>query len=517
MSENPEDNEALEVDAETATDDSQTDVAVNAEEDLIEGEETKTPLQLDVQVETKSACERHVLVKIAREDIERYFSKQFDELAPKAEVPGFRPGKAPRKLVENRFRHQVSDQVKGELLLDCMTQVNEDQDFSAISEPDFDFGAVEIPDEGDMTFEFDIEVRPEFDVPNWKGLKIDRPTREFQDKDINEQLKKILSKYADMVPFDGAAEADDYLVVNLQSSNDGNPVASAEELVIQVKPALSFPDAVVDGFDEQVIGSKSGAKKSVVAKVSSDAENEELRGAEIQLDMEVLDVKRMEIPDLDTEMLSTLGGFETEKDVREAIKGELTRQLHYHQNKSIREQITGSLTESADWDLPPDLLRRQANREVERAILELRSSGFGEAEIRAYENDLRQNSQRSTENALKEHFILESIAEQENIEESEEDFNEEISMIAMQQNESPRRVRARLEKKGQMDSLRNQIIERKVLDLIREHAQFNDIPFELDDDGPSAVDFFVAGGDSQEIPEAKYDVGTDQLAGSPKK
>ena len=108
-------------------------------------------------------------------------------------------------------------------------------------------------------------------------------------------------------------------------------------------------------------------------------------------------------------------------------------------------------------------------------------------------------------------------AEFPSFEEWEEDFNEEISMIAMQQNESPRRVRARLEKKGQMDSLRNQIIERKVLDLIREHAQFNDIPFELDDDGPSAVDFFVAGGDSQEIPEAKYDVGTDQLAGSPKK
>ena len=128
-----------------------------------------------------------------------------------------------------------------------------------------------------------------------------------------------------------------------------------------------------------------------------------------------------------------------------------------------------------------------------------------------------QVSRKRIKSLLKEHFILESIAEQENIEESEEDFNEEISMIAMQQNESPRRVRARLEKKGQMDSLRNQIIERKVLDLIREHAQFNDIPFELDDDGPSAVDFFVAGGDSQEIPEAKYDVGTDQLAGSPKK
>ena len=78
-------------------------------------EEKKEPLKLEVQVETKSACERHVLVKIAREDIEKYYAKQFDELEPKAEVPGFRPGKAPRKLIENRFRHQVTDQVKGEI------------------------------------------------------------------------------------------------------------------------------------------------------------------------------------------------------------------------------------------------------------------------------------------------------------------------------------------------------------------------------------------------------------------
>ena len=488
-----------------------------SQEILESGEEQKEPLNLEVQVETRSACERHVLVKISREDVERYFAKQFDELQPKAEVPGFRPGKAPRKLVESKFRHQVADQVKGELLLDCMTQVNEEQDFSAISEPDFDFGAVEIPDEGPMTFEFDIEVRPEFDIPEWKGIEIDRPTREFGEEDINRQLKKILAKYADMVPHEGEAEIDDYVVVNMKSLKDGTEYASAEELTVQVRPSLSLPDAIVEDFDKAIVGAGAGAKKTVTAKVSADCENEDLRGEEIELEVEILDVKRQELPELDTEMLSTLGGFESEEEVRKTIQGELERQLTYYQNKSIREQIAGVLTESADWELPPDLLRRQASREVERAILELRSSGFSEAEIRAYENDLRQNSMRTTENALKEHFILESIAEVETIEETEDDFNQEIAMIAMQQNESPRRVRARLEKKGQMDSLRNQIIERKVLDLIKEHAKFKDTDFDLDDEAPAAVDFYVSGVSATAIPEAKYDAGGDQLTAAGKK
>ena len=330
-------------------------------------------------------------------------------------------------------------------------------------------------------------------------------------------MKKILAKYADMVPHEGEAEIDDYVVVNMKSLKDGTEYASAEELTVQVRPSLSLPDAIVEDFDKAIVGAGAGAKKTVTAKVSADCENEDLRGEEIELEVEILDVKRQELPELDTEMLSTLGGFESEEEVRKTIQGELERQLTYYQNKSIREQIAGVLTESADWELPPDLLRRQASREVERAILELRSSGFSEAEIRAYENDLRQNSMRTTENALKEHFILESIAEVETIEETEDDFNQEIAMIAMQQNESPRRVRARLEKKGQMDSLRNQIIERKVLDLIKEHAKFKDTDFDLDDEAPAAVDFYVSGVSATAIPEAKYDAGGDQLTAAGKK
>ena len=114
--------------------------------------------------------------------------------------------------------------------------------------------------------------------------------------------------------------------------------------------------------------------------------------------------------------------------------------------------------------MPPGLLQRQSARELERAVMELRRSGFSEAEIRARENMLRQNSTASTATALKEHFILERIAEEEKIDVEEGDYEKEIFLIAAQSGESPRRVRAQLEKRGLMDVLRNQIIERKVLE-----------------------------------------------------
>ena len=132
------------------------------------------------------------------------------------------------------------------------------------------------------------------------------------------------------------------------------------------------------------------------------------------------------------------------------------------QQRRVRQQITALLTVAAKWELPKDLLRRQAGREYERMVLELQSSGFTDAMIRQYMNELQQNALASTAKALKEHFILERIAEDQKIEAEPDDFDREVELIAEQSDESPRRVRARLEKRGLMDTLRNQIVERKV-------------------------------------------------------
>ena len=166
--------------------------------------------------------------------------------------------------------------------------------------------------------------------------------------------------------------------------------------------------------------------------------------------------------------------------------------------------MASALTASASWELPPALLRRQAQRELERAILELRRSGFDDDSIRRYVNELRQSVMASTARALKEHFILERIAEDEGIADTASDYDEEIRAVAAQSGESPRRVRASLERRGLMDVLRNQIIERKTVDLITSHASFKDTPFEFSRPDSEAIDHAVCGivVGEEEIPTA---------------
>jgi trigger factor len=238
--------------------------------------------------------------------------------------------------------------------------------------------------------------------------------------------------------------------------------------------------------------------------LSQDAPNVTLRGATVEAVFDVQEVKRLELPELTPEFVREIGDFESEADLRDTVRDNLQRQLEYHQHRRAREQITEALTVAADWELPPHLLERQSQRELERAVLELRRSGFSEDEIRAHANELRQNSQAATARALKEHFILERIAEEENIEETAEDYTTEIALIAAQSGESTRRIRARLDKSGGMDVLRNQIIERKVLDLILDHAGFTTVPYEPEAIlGAEAIDRAAGGGDEPEIPEAK--------------
>ena len=470
-----------------------------------QGDEEAKRLNLDVQIEQRGACQRHITVTVPRDDIERYCDNAFKEMMPTSTVPGFRPGRAPRELVEHRFRKEVADQVKGSLLLDSMSQVNEEHKLAAISEPDIDPMAVELPSDGPLTFEFDLEVRPDFELPEWKGLSIDKPSHKFTKKEIDTEFERLLAERGRLVPQKGAAKTGDYVVVNIAFKLGDEVLSQAEEEVIRIRPVLSFRDGKIEKFDKLMKGVKAGETREVEVTLSDSTPNAELRGKKVNGTFEVLEVKRLELPDLTPELLQELGDFESEEDLRDALKTSLERRLSYQQNQQARKQVLAQLTVAADWELPPDLLERQSQRELERAVLELRASGFNENEIRARVNELSQNSRAATAQALKEHFILERIVEEEGIEAEPDDYDREIELIAMQRDESPRRVRAQIEKADLMDALRNQIIERKAIDLILSHARFKEVPFKLEAIDAEALDSAVGGQEPEsDIPEAKY-------------
>jgi trigger factor len=442
------------------------------------GEPQRRKMELDVEIKDAGPCKKHVRVRVPRAEIDRFYEETVKTLTEKTAIPGFRPGHVPQKLVEKRFRTELSSDVKQRVLVESMEQLSENKELDPINEPDLDVEAIELPEEGDFEYEFDIEVRPEFKLPNYDGLTIKRPVREVTDADVEKHYESFLSQYGQLAPHEGAVEPGDVVSTSLETERDGRKLLTVADASLRVRPVLRFADAELNGFDKLMSGAQSGDERSTSVTVAPEAEDVELRGEKIEVRFKVLDVKRWRKPEITKELLTRIG-VESEEELRHEIRESLGRRVTFEQRQAVREQVSEKITESATWDLPEQLVRRQVENALRRTVLEMQQAGFTTREIQARENQLRQNAVTSTRQALKEHFILDKIAEQEKVEVSPQDIQTEIRLMALQRGETPRRVRARLEKTGMIENLEAQIRERKAVDVILDRAKYKDVPMEL--------------------------------------
>jgi trigger factor len=447
-----------------------------APEEKKDGEEKK-PEKLTQAVEMKDIgpCKKHIKVTVDRTAIDKRLDDKFSELVVDANVTGFRPGKAPRKLVERRYHKDVVDQVRAEVLLASLEQLAEEHDIAPLTAPNIDPGAIEIPREGPMVYEFDVEVRPQFDLPDYKGLKLRRPVKDITDADVEEEERRLLAPYGQLVPKEGEVQLGDYIIADITSRDGDRVISELKEIQVRVEKRVVFKDAVAERFGQELVGAKAGDQRRVDITLSEATSDANLRGKKVPATFDIKDVKTLRLPELTHDLLHEFGVHSPEQ-LRERIRVLLQWRLEYAQRQAAREQVLAQITAASEWQLPEDLLARQARKTLARRVMEMQEAGMSEDEIRARQRLLQQDALRSTELALKEHFVLQKIAEVEKIDVSDDDLSDEIERIAARSDESPRRVRARLEKEDMLDALAAEMIERKALDLILESAEYEDVP-----------------------------------------
>ncbi len=452
------------------------DLETPATEDAATAVEVKPKLDLDVQISDVGPCKKHIKVSIPRSDVEKQFQESIGSMAREAVVPGFRPGHAPRQLVEKRFRKQVAGQVKSTLLMACLEQLDEEHKLNPISQPELDFEAIEMPEDGPMTFEMDVEVRPDFPLPAYKALTVQAPVKTIGEADIDAQVKAFRERSAQLVPkLEGGAELGDFVTADLTFHYGGKTYNEAKEIQFRLQQELRFQDGTVPGLDKVLVGAKPGDNRQADARIGSSSPDPVLRGQTIQVSFNVLDLKHLRLPGLDAEFFAKTG-FDNEADLREALKGVLERRAEYQKRQAIRGEILGKLVKETPFDLPADLVSKQEQSTLRRLAMELRQGGLSDTDIRAREAELRANAHESTLKSLKDFFLLAKIAEAEEIKVEDSDMEVEVEAIAARTDESPRRVRARIEKEGLADQLASQILERKTIDRILEFVKLVEIP-----------------------------------------
>ncbi len=431
-------------------------------------------MTLGVDVRDIGPCKKHVRVKVSESDIRHIRDFVLDQMKSRAAVPGFRPGKAPRDIVAKKFGRELMDELKQKVLIGSLEQLSQDTNIEPINEPDLDVENLTIPDFGDFEYDFQVEVRPNFDLPSYDQIKIKRPNREIAETDIDEAQQRFLEQYAEHIPTDDATQPGDFIRLAATFTYKGAALRENENLSVRVRSILRFEDGEVADFDKLMTGAKKGDTRQGTITISREAENIAMRGEKVVIDFEVLEVNHVKLPEINRTLLQRVG-VETIDELRIELEQALQRQVQYDQRQAVRKQVLEKITESASWELPEDLVLKQVENAMYREVLEMQQAGYTPQEIKVKENELRQRQVSMTRHAMKEHFILDKIATIEGIEVNQYDIDTELLYMAMARGENVRRLRARLEKTGVIENLEAQIRERKAVDVILSKAVFEEV------------------------------------------
>jgi trigger factor len=438
-------------------------------------EETASRMSLKVEIKEIGACRKHISVTVPEADIRTIRDDALEDLSQKAEVPGFRVGKVPKALLEKRFKKEISADIKQKVLMASLEQLSDESKIEPINEPRIDVESLDIPESGDFHYEFEVEVRPEFELPDYTGISINRAVSEPTAEELDEYKELFLASYAERVTVDEPAAAGDFVICDLTFVYNENTIREVKEQSLRVMSQLDFQDAVLADFDKLMVGAKAGDSRTAKIQISLQSPIIEMRGETVNATFEVTEVQQSRSPEIDKEFCERINA-ENEQDLDAQLRSSMTRQHEYQQRQETRRQVLEKIMASADWDLPESLVRQQTENALRREMLEMSQAGFTREQIMARENKIRQDALATTTQALKEHFVLDKIATVEEIECEESDIEREMLTMSFQSGEPVRRIRARLAKSGMIENLQAQLRERKAVDFILERATIVDVP-----------------------------------------
>ena len=473
-------------------------------EELSKEEQAMADLKeaIKVQREDIGALRLKLTVTIPEETINERRSEQFTELKREAVIPGFRKGHAPMQLVEKRFASDVGEDIKSRLISSGILAATEKEGLNILGEPIFRtrveeervgedqktekvevekllplakaLEAMTLPRTGDLTFTCEVELKPEFELPELAKIPVKKPAVEIDDDDVEEELRRMRAMHGTFKPVaDGPVEEDDMLYANMTMKVDGKTIETDENCELAARD-MRIKGVPLIGLADAVVGKKQGDRVSFEAGVPDDHDIVDIRGKKAEFEFTINEIKRLDIPPIDEAFLSSMG-MDSEKELREQIRDGLQSGLDQTVKRGMREQVGAYLIEKTALEIPESLSQRQTERSIARRMIEMYQYGVPEAEIKKAVDQMRTKAHDQTVRDLKLYFILEKIAEEREIDVPEEQINAAIAQIARRTNKRFDRVRDELSKGDGLTTLYLQIRDQQVIDRLLEDAEITEI------------------------------------------
>ncbi|HEY1685021.1 MAG TPA: trigger factor [Tepidisphaeraceae bacterium] len=447
----------------------------NATENATETTTEEAEFAYPIKVEDAGPGTKKISIEIPAERIAAKLEENFKELRGSAHLPGFRPGHAPRKLIEKKFSEDVRDQVRRQLISESYGQAIEKNSLNIIGEPQFDNPeGIKLPESGALNFSFNVEVQPEFTIPDLKGIKIKKPKVAVTDENVEQAMTNLKEQQGSLVPVeDRGVQTKDFLTADVHGKVDGNIVAHQHDAQLVARGGRLL-GIQVDDLDTKLEGLKPGEKRSFTVHADEKHGSEAMRNKDVEIEIALKDLKKLEPITIDQDFLDSLG-FSNEQELRDALREQLVERINYDVQNAQHEQIRKHLLDNVQMELPAKMSDRQADRVVSRRAMELMSRGISRDQIEANVQALRTGSKEEANRELKLFFILQKIAGDANVEVDEPELNGRIAMLAAHRGERPEKLKQRMAKDGSLQNLYIQLREQKALDKILETAEIEEV------------------------------------------
>ncbi|MEI7958025.1 MAG: trigger factor [Verrucomicrobiota bacterium] len=434
---------------------------------------------MNVQLENLPNCITTMRVEVPAEKVTASRDALIREYSQHAKLPGFRPGKAPRAVVETKYKKEIADELRSRLISDsCRAAIVENKlrvlQISNVEDVEF------APDQT-LSFTATVVTTPEFELPEYKGLKIELPASEVTEQDIDEGIERLRDQAADFVDVtDRALAMDDFAVVTYTGTIDGKP---ADEVVPAAKVLAAntdfwiklTADTFLPGFSEQIVGAAVGETREFDLTVPADFAVADLASRTLHYSVTLNSIKSKVMPELDDAFAATLAPGKTLAEVRELIRGEITRQKSVEQENEKRGRIMKQLLSKVECELPEGMVANETQRIFAEVIRENQNRGVPEEVIQNSQAELRATAGETARERLKGTFVLIRIADAEKITVTREEFNRRIAMMAMRYQMPVEKLQKELEKREALESINEEILTGKVLDFLLANASVETI------------------------------------------
>ena len=422
---------------------------------------------MKTEVVDVNATRKNVRVEIPSDIVSAEIDRIARDYSRKARVPGFRPGKTPPRVIKQRFKDQILNDVAHDLIPRAVDNALRENGFEAVDTPDV--RDVNIAEGEPLTFTASFDTVPAFDPGDLSTIAFTRASRVISDEAVALSLQRLRERAGRFEPVEGRGiDHGDTVVVDLERRDPNGAPDAHTDVTIEIGAKANPP-----GFDEQLLGLDVGATKSFDIHYPADYAIGELASTDVSYTVTIKGLKRRVLPELDDEFAKDVGDFDTLEALTARVRGDLEHEAGHAAEREDRSELMKQLAARLPFDAPPSMVERDVARRIEDFARRLVDQNIDPRQAGVDWNAFRESQREVARESVAAALVLDEITRREHIEVSDEEVEREVARYGERSGRTPAAVRAALEKEGGLARLRGSLRREKAVDFVLSRATIN--------------------------------------------